>query len=601
MIFLLGAFCLGAGEAKASWFIDPREYHVSAHGQTSCQDCHGDVLDRKIHPDPSEVKKSRGDFFSPDTCIACHDEIQENLKAGKHGRKQIQDPRKYRNCIRCHKPHRQPRIGDNRTGTFQPGIPRKEQCGACHETRVELPPLAAEDESCMACHRKVDPQSDQGRKQIQALCFHCHATGDGAAKKATARILPLIDPAAYRNTVHAGQSCTACHPEGATFHHHEQAKGNCLRCHTRHDEKKTHDAHLEVTCEACHLEGVRPVRDSVSGKVLWNRLPAPGKLLQVHRMTLDRSGNRCRRCHTAGNRVGASALVLPAKSILCMGCHAATFSVGDTTTLIALFVFLVGLVMALSYWFSGSFHGKGDGLLERETHHGGYGKFSDFVRTFLLDVLFQRRLYRRSRGRWFIHALIFYPFLFRFIWGMTGLLGSLWRPESETVWVLLNKNHFLTAFVFDLSGLMLLLGIVIALARGTVKRFTMRAGLPKQDSLALGLIGGIVIVGFVLEGMRIAMTGVPGDAEYAFAGYWISTFFSDPSRLTLLYGYLWYGHAVLAAGFVAYLPFSRLFHIILAPVTLLMGGAEEHDHSGGKRAAGSAAGGETGNSGEKDG
>ncbi len=318
-------------------------------------------------------------------------------------------------------------------------------------------------------------------------------------------------------------------------------------------------------------------------------------------MTMDGSENRCKRCHTAGNRVGASALVLPAKSILCMGCHAATFSIGDTTTLIALFVFLVGLILAVSYWFSGSFHGKGDGLLEREKHQGGFGKVSDFLRTFLLDILLQRRLYRRSPGRWFIHALIFYPFLFRFVWGMTGLLGSLWRPESETVWILLNKNHFLTAFVFDLSGLMLLLGIVIALVRGTVKRFTMRAGLPKQDPLALGLIGGIVIVGFVLEGMRIAMTGVPGDAEYAFAGYWISTFFSDPSRLTSLYGYLWYAHAVLAAGFVAYLPFSRLFHIILAPVTLLMGGAGERDRSTGKSAAGSAAGGETGNSGEKDG
>lgn len=577
-ILFLVVMGLGTVNAKASWLIDPKEFHMSAHGQTSCQDCHEDIGDKKAHPDPSDVNKVRGDFFSPDTCFSCHDEIQDDLAAGKHGRKMIQDPEKYRYCLRCHKPHRQPRIGENRIGKFKPGVPRKKQCGACHATHAKLPALSEEDEACMTCHRAVDPEKPEGMEKIQALCFGCHAQGESPAKKTTGGLVPLIDPTAYKNTPHADQSCTACHPGGTAFHHQEQPRGNCLQCHTHHDEKKVHDAHLDVACEACHLQDVTPFRDPVMKKVLWRLSPDPGRPLQVHQMVSSGREETCRRCHRKGNAVGASVMVLPAKSILCMECHAATFSVGDTTTIIALLIFLAGIALALSYWLTGSLHGKGDGTLEPEKHTDGSMKIWGVIRAFVLDILLQRRLYRQSEGRWLIHALIFYPFLFRFTWGMVGLLGSLWKPGASVVWVMLDKNNYLTAFLFDLSGLLLLLGVLLALVRGTLKRFTQLSGIPRQDPLALGLIGGIVIVGFVLEGMRMAMTGPVGDGEYAFMGYWISRLFSGTSGLTSLYGYLWYVHAVLAAGFVAYLPFSRLFHIILAPVVLLTGAAGKESH-----------------------
>jgi len=570
-------------QVDASWLIDEGKYHISAHGQTSCHDCHEEIAGRTLHPDPSEVNQSRRDFFLPERCFSCHDEIPGDLTAGKHGRKKIQDPKKYTDCIRCHKVHRQPRLGEGRIGKFKTGTPREGQCGACHEKRAVLPVLSEEDEACMACHRAVDSAKPEGREKIQTLCFHCHAKGVTPARKATGTLVPLMNAAAYGNTPHGNQSCLACHPGGAAFHHQDQPKGDCLQCHTRHDEKKAHDAHLDVACEACHLKGVTPFRDPNTKKVLWKLLRDPGKPLQVHDMVTGGGQDTCRRCHTEGNAVGASALVLPAKSLICMPCHAATFSVGDTTTVIALLIFLGGIVMVLSYWLTGTFSGRGAVRPVAENHRSLFAGTLHVSKSLLLDVLLQRRLYRQSEGRWLIHALIFYPFLFRFVWGMAGLLGSLWKPGSGIVWILLDRNHFVTAFLFDLSGVLLLLGILLALVRGMLKRFTQRSGLPKQDPLALGLMGGIVMVGFVLEGMRMAMTGLPGDAEYAFLGYWISRFFSDPSGLTSIYGYLWYAHAILAGAFLAYLPFSRLFHIILAPVVLLMGAANEHDSGKGKK------------------
>ena len=269
-----------------------------------------------------------------------------------------------------------------------------------------------------------------------------------------------------------------------------------------------------------------------------------------------------------------------------MPCHTATFSVGGTTTIVALMIFLFGIGMVFSYWLSGSMPDKSDA--------GPFGKvlkliwdavravFSSkivlIVKALVLDVLFQRRLYRESRTRWLIHSMIFLPFVFRFTWGLLALVTSLWTSESLAAWPMLDKNHPVTAFLFDLTGMTVILGILLAFIRGLSKRAEQPTGLPKQDRLALGLIASIIVIGFILEGMRIAMTGTPKGAEYAFLGYIISLLFSDASGLTGAYGYVWYVHAILTGAFVVYLPFSRMFHIIMAPIVLVMNAVTEGEH-----------------------
>jgi nitrate reductase gamma subunit len=300
---------------------------------------------------------------------------------------------------------------------------------------------------------------------------------------------------------------------------------------------------------------------------------------------LDKESS-CRRCHFDGNRVGAAAMILPAKSIICMPCHTATFSVGDTITILALIVFVVGLVMAASVWSSGSLPGetitnplaKICKLSGRSVRVLFSSKVLLVLEALFLDVLLQRRLFRQSPGRWLIHSMIFLPFVFRFTWGLVALCASVWRPEWTPVWDMLNKNHPTTAFLFDLTGIMVILGAVMALIRGLLKRSPRLPDLPGQDILALGLIAGIVILGFVLEGMRIAMTGWPSGATSAFLGFAVSRIFTDPARLAGAYGYVWYAHALLTGAFVAYLPFSRMLHIIMAPVVLILNAVSENDH-----------------------
>jgi nitrate reductase gamma subunit len=204
------------------------------------------------------------------------------------------------------------------------------------------------------------------------------------------------------------------------------------------------------------------------------------------------------------------------------------------------------------------------------------GRILSVFKSLLLDGLLQRRLFRASRERWLLHALIFYPFVFRFIWGVVGLIASLGWPQWPATWSMLDKNHPWTAFLFDLSGFLVLVGVAgMIVRRIQAKSSGSLPGLPAADWPAYALLGSIMIVGFILEGMRMAMTGSPAGAPWAFVGDAVSRMLTG-LELTGIYGYVWYLHAILTGGFVAYLPFSRMFHMIMAPVVLALNAATDH-------------------------
>jgi nitrate reductase gamma subunit len=527
-----------------------------------------------------------GESFYPGQCTECHGEVEDEIAAGEHGGIAVENPGQARNCVACHDPHYQLTSNTRALGAFDPGQPVAGQCGACHEPKAALPELAGESESCMACHRRTSPDDPEHDERISRLCLHCHSESGDEAAALTGKYIGLIAPGDYKNVPHAGISCAVCHIDAAQYPHDAQKRGNCLECHHPHPEKVAHDPHLRVSCGACHLPGVRPVFDSRNDRVVWERATQPGEITRIHHMAVETGEKGCRSCHFEGNLVGAAAFLLPPKSVLCMPCHAATFSFGDTITLLALAVFLFGMVLSFSFILTGTIGGEsGDrasgkiGAIFRETGKAVFSRrIFPILHALFWDVFLQRRLFRRSAERWSIHALIFLPFVFRFLWGMIGLLASRLAPEGGTAWILLDKNHPATAFLFDLTGVMILAGIALALIRGLYSDADRPKGTPPQDRVALLLIGALVLAGFLTEGARIAMTGRPIGAGYAFIGYPISFLFSGFPGGTVLFGYLWYFHAFLTGLFVAYLPFSRLFHIILAPVVLAAGAASDHAH-----------------------
>ena len=572
------AAVFGAPGVEAGWLIDHEKFHASVHGQNACRDCHEDINNRPRHPDPADVNKQLSDFFNKAHCLACHDDILQELDQGLHGSEKILDHQSYEYCIECHDPHEELPPQDQ-LGTYDPRMPLEKQCDVCHEQQSELPPFASEDRDCMICHLQPGLQGARAAEKINRFCLDCHGHTQTGTAAGAATSVPLINTIDFQKQPHAQTACTQCHQQAAAYKHASQKLGDCRQCHPPHDEKVAHDAHLRVACEACHLQGVQPVGDIETKRILWKKNHPSGEPSTIHAMVRFDDESFCRRCHHPDNAIGAAARVLPAKSMLCMPCHAATLSLGDTTTILTVILFLGGMAMTLSLIFSGASPKNKDEyhFRKRVKTAGGTGKFAVLIKTIVWDVLFQGRLFRQSQTRWLIHSLIFFPMVIRFLWGLVALSASITKPAESWIWQMLDKNNALTGFVFDLTGLMILIGVILALIRGRVQRSGPVSGLPNQDRTALILIGSIVLVGFILEGLRIAMTGTPGSAAYAFVGFSISRLFSQPSVLSNLYGYGWYLHAILTGIFIVYLPFSRLLHVILSPVVLAWNAVAEHE------------------------
>ena len=254
-------------------------------------------------------------------------------------------------------------------------------------------------------------------------------------------------------------------------------------------------------------------------------------------------------------------MILPAKSIMCMPCHVATFSIRDRTTLFSLLIFVLGMSGVGIIWFSGS-RGRRNG-------HRLQGGLAFFLTAFVVDVLCIRRLYRLSPMRWLIHALFYYPILVRLVFGITALSLSLAFPETGLAGAMLDKNLPFRALFFDLTGLLIITGVAAALLRPQENQEAI-IHLPAPNRAMTMLLGLIALVGFILEGMRIAMTGWPVGAHYAFLGYGISLLLKGMTGITNIYGYVWYGHAILTGAFVALIPFTRMIHMITAPMALMV-------------------------------
>ena len=120
-------------------------------------------------------------------------------------------------------------------------------------------------------------------------------------------------------------------------------------------------------------------------------------------------------------------------------------------------------------------------------------------------------------------------------------------------------------------GLVALAGLIMAAWRRYVmrpKRLDNRA----DDGIVIGLLAVILITGFLLEGARMTAVTDPW-STWGFVGYWLSGPFAvafSPSGLLVFHRALWWFHLVLVLGLVAYLPYSKLFHVLLAPANQFM-------------------------------
>lgn len=190
-------------------------------------------------------------------------------------------------------------------------------------------------------------------------------------------------------------------------------------------------------------------------------------------------------------------------------------------------------------------------------------------RTLVDDVIVHKSLWRASRLRWLRHTLIFWGFVAMFATELLAVFvregfpafgwADVWREPGHPV-------RFAFDFVFDLTGLMVLAGCLLALYwRVTVN------GTPERkfaDTPTTVFLLVVVVTGFLVEGWRIAPT--LGDAAHAAS--FVGVAFAWPvaaagaADVPGFYRALWMTHMVAAVAFIAYVPVKRLVHTCATPL-----------------------------------
>ena len=179
------------------------------------------------------------------------------------------------------------------------------------------------------------------------------------------------------------------------------------------------------------------------------------------------------------------------------------------------------------------------------------------------QVLTQVRVLRVT-GAGTAHGLFFWGFFLLFIGTSLIVLQADFTDPLFGIKFLKGNFYLIFSLVLDLAGAV----AIVMLAGLFVRRYFVRpAGLETcwEDAVSHVLLMVILLTGFVIEGARMAVTELGTDlALWSPVGLIFAKSLAgigEESQRALHAG-LWWLHLLLALGFVALLPFTKLRHIL---------------------------------------
>ena len=236
-------------------------------------------------------------------------------------------------------------------------------------------------------------------------------------------------------------------------------------------------------------------------------------------------------------------------------------------TALVVLVFSWGVFEHVSFWFSGNLNRgtRGTGAEKWSFALGQVGRALGRGSTYcylLSNVVLQRQIMKESFTRWFMHASL--------LWGLAGLffIGSLGNMGVDLHLITFTKDTPWFAVLNELFGLLVLLGAATALARRYIFGVhQLRTTL--DDIVVMAGVGLGVLSGFFLESARLNLDAVPvGVASYSFVAQWLRQAVPASWSWANIQPAVWWFHFVLGSGMVAYLPHSKLFHMLVAPLSV---------------------------------
>ena len=308
----------------------------------------------------------------------------------------------------------------------------------------------------------------------------------------------------------------------------------------------------------------------------------------------------------------------------------------------SLIIFVLGCIYRISNWFTKVIGFDDHSIptsLRLKAALGGLlqvifsKKIGLLFRAILIDVLLLGRVFKEDKGRWTAHMLIFYGFILLVLMhALDAVTVAAWFDDYYAT-----VNPFF--FLRDLFGAMVMIGVALAAARRYLTH-SPRLKTGGRDHyailiLALIILSGIGLIGLkltshsefmvmvedyaglddqeeiqALEALWVQEYGVvspnmkgPFDedllaagrevnegncmdchvaSQWAFSG-WILAKIIKPVAVGLDrtngITILWYIHIMACFAGLAYLPFSKMFHIIGTPISLVVNRVMDPHHS----------------------
>jgi nitrate reductase gamma subunit len=189
-------------------------------------------------------------------------------------------------------------------------------------------------------------------------------------------------------------------------------------------------------------------------------------------------------------------------------------------------------------------------------------------RTLVDEVVIHRSLFHTSKIRWLRHALIFWGFMAMFGTELVAVIIRDGFPAFgwRDIWRELgNPIRLAFAFIFDVTGLMVVLGCLLALAW----RLAVNAKPERKysDTPTTVFLLFVVVTGFIVEGLRLLPTLSDTSHHIAFVGVLVAQLMATIGFTSAaLYEPFWLLHVIAACGFIAYVPVMRLIHSCATPL-----------------------------------
>ena len=263
-------------------------------------------------------KLSSAETPTGNSCVTCHEDIRQDLKASIHGQQGIL-------CNQCHggDPTKAVKEDAKAPATGYIGIPDKKQiverCGQCHadvETMnfygIRTDQLARYKTSqhgkkllidgdekvaaCTDCHgyhdvlSVSDPNSPVYPSNLPNTCAHCHSN----KKLMAAHGLPSDIPDIYKESVHGK----------ALVEKKDMSVAQCASCHGGHGAIPPGVKEIGDTCGKCHINEKKYFLESAHAKL------GPGKFSEcischgnhgVQHASTALYKESCQKCHSAGS------------------------------------------------------------------------------------------------------------------------------------------------------------------------------------------------------------------------------------------------------------------------------------------------------------